>query len=252
MWKNKKFGPVLLVILGTVLMMASSGIANITLVSDNFDDDTEGGDPSQPPWDSLNHTGTCVLEVDDVKSVSSPHSLLLEDKDNAGSVSAELWWDTTTYDSTISFKMYPNSGVTGTIGFKLIVSGQTSGGAWGYAQKFRWADTAGTLTFSVEDGSTQLTTLTRDAWHTFQFDFDMINQKVTATVDGTLYDNAGSGYAFEDTVADLRYGRLTTLINTWNFKSWVDDVEVTTIPEPATVGVLALGGVMWLIRRKRK
>jgi len=68
------------------------------------------------------------------------------------------------------------------------------------------------------------------------------DQSLTVT-----YDNTAVGLV-DDTIA-LRIASNSTQ-NWWDPTGWIDDIAVTSVPEPATMSLLALGGIAMLRRRK--
>lgn len=105
---------------------------------------------------------------------------------------------------------------------------------------------------TVFDGGSEQTvgTWTRDTWHDVEFLFDTDNQLFDLSIDGSP---VASNYDFLDSsvtniagVAVQEYGGLT------GGGIYYDDLSVNIIPEPTTMSLIALAGLVLLGRRQFK
>ena len=90
---------------------------------------------------------------------------------------------------------------------------------------------------------TLLGTYTEGQWYRIDVQYDFPNNQARVRLDGgtwTAYGNFGN---------DRSAIEANTLIFSDNAVAWIDDVSV--IPEPATLGMLVLGGMGLLARRRR-
>lgn len=72
---------------------------------------------------------------------------------------------------------------------------------------------------------------------------------------GTNYStdfSTATGFTAAATAYAGFYGSSSTSYSTSKTNAFVDNFKVSTVPEPATVGLVGLGGAMLLLRRKRK
>lgn len=156
---------------------------------------------------------------------------------------------TVTFKSTMQFSA-ANSGY-GATADAYLSSGATTGpkASMSAAGGFYCTNGAGTTQI--------LSSVTGSAWYTFEMTIDMINHtydisvtdpnSAVTTVTGLSFDSGIS--SFDKLSLEGWHNKVSTLGETasaYNF------VELSAVPEPATMALLGLGGAAALIRRKRK
>jgi hypothetical protein len=131
-------------------------------------------------------------------------------------------------------------------GLRFLLSDFTAGKDLGYI----CLTEDGFVTMNTTNGyfeSRRIGTYEADTWYPISISWDAVAKTVTASFDGGTPLTLGYAEAGANIANGLMAYNANTSGGTWY--SYVDDIVVT--PEPATMGLLALGGLGMLIRRKR-
>lgn len=243
------------------LALASSVLSAAVILpydSGGFESETLGNAALNKPagWEAPtqpNVSGAIAIVAGSSTNGSGVNSKVLEFN---GSASA-FWADSAKFAEvidqtlTIEFKVKLATG-TNLTDFKFQGEG-TGGQITSYVRL-----QAGALKFSYYDGSFHdvLTGVVKGNWYSVKQTLDLANKKFDITI-----DNLDSALPAQHvSLTGLNFSTLSAnKMNRWyisrvsgdsaNFQ--VDDVKIAIIPEPATLGLLALGGLIMATRKCR-
>jgi hypothetical protein len=90
-----------------------------------------------------------------------------------------------------------------------------------------------------------------DQWVPVTISADAVSKTFTLTYDGMTYNNSGYGYQFFDWGDGLAFNRLFFSQSGAGVSTRIDNVRVAdSVPEPMTIGLLAIGGLVALLRKR--
>jgi len=185
--------------------------------------------------------------VSNAQSVSAPNSALTGGGDPEWigpdlSDSAVLGFIPTTDHVVISFNFYYDTGSRIQIG----TVGTTDGGVGDPSVgKFEPNMNPNEIVLGGNGWtSAGLSNLPPGSWHDITMDFNMDDRTFTVDFNGTT----SSAQPFIGTHTDIRYFAILP-IHDGNF--YVDNLSITGVPEPATLGLLGIGGLFAVLRRRR-
>jgi hypothetical protein len=98
---------------------------------------------------------------------------------------------------------------------------------------------------------TKVTNVVTDQWTPLVIKTDVASKKITLEYNGVVYDNGGQGYAWATTTLNsLGKIKITGPSTGSNVTCYVDGLMVREVPEPVTVGLLAIGGIGLLLKKR--
>ncbi|MDD3663095.1 MAG: PEP-CTERM sorting domain-containing protein [Candidatus Pacebacteria bacterium] len=147
-----------------------------------------------------------------------------------------------------SFEFYFYTGFTGA---RSLNFGLWDGAALATNMTLNAAAAQTVCYYDSTNTANAIATWNTGSWNHLIITADVATQTFTVTLNDTLYDNGGDGYAFYNEGIT----GLTNISFSHSYSSQqtlIDDVSVsgTLVPEPLTAGLLCLSGVMLLRRRK--
>lgn len=225
----------------SVLVMVSSAGAAFTPFADGFESYSAGTFPSAN-WTLLyNGTGTANQVVTDAIARSDSQSMFLQGRSGWAAEITHLVSDVPdTLRLTGSLYMGNSSSMTAAFG--MASPAGTWGTFWGrlyFASGDIYAYNGGSAS-----GRSLLTTYATNTWYDMTVDYDFVNHRYGVTINGTDY---GASFILPDGKPDrirLSAGNGGTM------NVWFDNVALSQVPEPATLALLAIGGLVILRRRR--
>jgi len=235
---------------GLLIGLLAPAAQSAVVFSDDFDtDETVGTDPSN--WTDNSDTNADV-SVSNTEAQSLSNSMLLDDDNINGAAIANttftsitsgiVEWEFSFFETATNIDP-PAPGLmrarlgnsSQANGLLVITAGDASGNVL-----FRQSETE-------TDADTVIGTIALDEWNTVRVVGDLATQMADVYFNGAL---AVSDQLFRNTVSSfdaLQFDSSSGLTG----DLFIDDVSVTVIPEPASLGLLAVGGAALLGRRRR-
>lgn len=224
-------------------LLFAHGASAAMVFSENFDDQIAGDAPAG--W-VVSEPNTNTVQISDTTSVSGPNSLRF-DKPETGSFPSAARAFTTQESGVVTVEL---SGWTSTTNHdSLYIKLQNSSTQDLGGIRF---DNNGVFAYMAIDGTWTDSAISYSAstWHDVRLDFDLDNQTYSVLAGAaTVVTDAPfrSGASAADAARLLIQDRVFIGAGT----SYVDNVSVSAIPEPATVGA-GLGVVVLLVAVARR
>jgi len=237
---------------GLLIGLLAPAAQSATVFSDDFDGETVGNDPSQ--WTDNSSDTNADVSVSSTEAQSPSNSMLLDDDTSGAAIanatfseitSGIVEWEFSFFETaTNTDPLVPglmrarlgNSSEDEDNGLLVITAGDGSGNVL-----FRQSTTE-------TNPDTVIGTIALDEWNTVRVVGDLATQMADVYFNGAL---AVSDQLFRNTVSSfdaLQFDSSAGLTG----DLFIDDVSVTVIPEPASLGLLGLGGAVMLSGRRRR
>jgi len=212
--------------------------------SENFDSYTTGSSlHGQGIWQGWDNTPSAGALVSSAFSLSSPNSANITGaSDLVGQfpgISGGLW--------SFTINQYVPSSSTGNSYF-ILMNKYTSGGV---ESDYNWSvqiqnDMALGRVISDTGGGAFLP-MVRNAWNTFRFDINFGANSVSEYYNGTLL----STHAWHDGTGANALAAIDLYANSAG-PVYYDNLNIAVVPEPASLSLVALGGLLFAFRRKNR
>lgn len=205
-------------------------LGNLNL-QDGWDGHTYAVPSAAKVQNSVVHSGTQAVRID------------------AASLSGSAW-----YEKHVDFDPVAEGTPIVTVECWMRLDGTTaSGKAWGFDMYGTDDERVGYLQVNSSNkvrfnGVTTSTVITRGTWYDYKLIFDYTTNTYQGFVNGTAVAPAAS-MPHHHGFGDVDLTRWGSMLDKCDDKAYFDDLSITRTPEPASLGLLALGALALLRRR---
>ena len=224
------------VLLFAIVCISSVVSATTVLYEQDFDSYVEGSNMNgQGGWEDWAGVGGAGGIVDWIGTVDSDNILDIA----GGSDLVYDGWDFTSGVISFNIKQYIPSVATG-MTYCILLNEHFTTPDW--AMELAFDLDAGTVIANMDNSLGSFNILT-DQWARIKADINLDNNTVNVYYEGTLIRSGQwSSASVQLTTVDLYANGADTV--------YYDDVNIITIPEPATLAILGFGCLAFLRRRK--
>jgi len=231
----------------TIALLGAVGFANGQSMLDNFDSYTPGSISGQGGWEGWDGTSSLAGTVSTLQASSGAQSLqVVAGNDTVrpfSGVASGLW--------TLSLQQYVPSASSGA-SWIILMNGYPATGNENWSVNL-FTDISGNVMESADVGGATLPLL-KDQWVNIRFDIDLGANSVSSYYNNSLlathaWQSGGLNQLQAlDLYPDEDAGAGTAQVGS----VFYDNVQLTPVPEPATVSLLLLGGLAVLFRSCRR
>ncbi len=263
----------LFIIMGFLALLGVSQLSAATIVfSDDFEDDAVGANaPNTPPvgdsWHEY-YVGSTMREIaanpESEARNTSTKALFMSRESGQTSTHSHIQAMISEADQalieangkvTVEYKYY-DAGVAGTGSYGLSANANIGGPSYHspWAANISLRDYNGSYNIRGAGEAYADLHYALNTWHDFKMDVDLTNHTYTVTLDGVMQSDASGDPAFYN--GDPTVTAIDNILWSPGYlpcHAYIDDVVVSTVPEPSTFALMLVGalGLVLSCRRKR-